>query len=105
IEVRFDAGLTDGPPVTFEVENVDIAEAFNILALQTRTIVDVIDGSSIRVAAGGNSVLNNPQFQHDKTVVLHNTHSSTELSSIVNVTRQSLIIRDITPLPDTSSIE
>jgi type II secretory pathway component GspD/PulD (secretin) len=105
LDVQFDPRLPIGNVFTSRFDSENLQDALNILSLQTRTFVHVIDGKTIKVGPAISTVMNDPEFQRQKVIALHNVHSSEDLSSILNVTRQVLSLRNIVPLPETNSIE
>jgi type II secretory pathway component GspD/PulD (secretin) len=105
IDVIFDSQMPSPLEFRFHIETAELAEALNILAVQTRTYVKETDGRTIRVGPATAAVFNDPQFQTAKIVWLQNVRSPGDLNSILNVTRQVLSIQSGTVLADSNAIE
>jgi hypothetical protein len=83
VEVKFDARLTDAPETTFTANNVDILEALDLLAWQTRTFWQVVDKKTIRVIPDSQGARRDLEPMIEKTIVLANTSDAEEVLNIL----------------------
>jgi len=99
LRIVFDSRFQDAGAVRFKIQNVDIADALDFLALQTRTIWQMMDRDSVLVAPDSQTVRADLLPKVTKTISL--TKSSGDqrtITEIVTTLRTLLNIRQISTL-------
>jgi hypothetical protein len=96
VEVVFDKAFSDGPENPFNATNVDVLDAFDLLAWQTRTFLTVVDQHTIRVTRDTQQTRRDQQPMVEKTIVPSNI---TNTNLLLNVLRTTLSLRTVSVDP------
>jgi hypothetical protein len=92
VEIVFDKVFTNGPEIQFNATNVDILEAFDLLAWQTRTFLTVVDLGTVRVTADTLTTRLQQQPIIEKTIIPSNISNA---NGLLNVLRTTLSLRTV----------
>jgi len=104
LDVVFDSRVTDAPEISFSAINVDILDALDLLAWQTRLLWEVVDKDTIRVIPDSQAVRRELEQSVQKTIVPADPSNAASLVTILRVAfglrgvqkddKDNIIIRD-----------
>jgi type II secretory pathway component GspD/PulD (secretin) len=95
LNIIFDRRLPEAPSSRFRVENVNLLDALDLLALQTRTIWQPLNESTLWVAQDTATNRRDYGRMMVKVVYLSSTATQTELAEVTNLARIALGARTI----------
>jgi hypothetical protein len=91
LQVAFDSRFTDSAEFSFNATNVDILDAFDLLAWQTRQFWQVVDQHTIRVIPDSQVARRDLEPMIQKTIV---PASPADAASLLNILRTTFGLRD-----------
>lgn len=104
LQVTFDSRFVDSDATSFAATNVDILDALDLLAWQTRQFWQVVDQHTIRVFPDSQAVRRDPELTAQKTIVPADPATAASLLNILRTVfglrgvqtdeKNNIIIRD-----------
>src|SRR5262249_20161719 len=95
VNVVFDDAFTDSGPTPFKLDNVNILDALDFLAMQTRTFWEVMDAKTIIVAPDNQANRRKITPTVERTFTLTNASGSTAVTEIITALRTLLNLSQV----------